>query len=62
MVRPAANKMQLGRHAVPTLPDGKVYPYPNPYPCPYRYRFAIRPNFSPAALRVSSFLAKWKRT
>ena len=22
----------------------------------------IRPNFSPAALRVSSFLAKWKRT
>ena len=52
--------MQLGRHAVPTLPDDKVWPYPHPYPCPYPF-FNLA-NFSPAALRVSSFLAKWKRT
>ena len=46
------------------LPDDKPYPYPNPNPnpCPTPYRLAIRPNFSPAALKVSSFLAKWKRT
>ncbi len=48
-----------------TLPQRQALPlysilFGCPYPCPYPF-FSFA-NFSPAAFRVSSFLAKWKRT